>query len=92
MRKPLALGEWVERCDRCHGVNGNSTDPTIPVIASQRADWMERVLQDYRSGARKSSTMSAMSSSLSDGDVKDLAAYYTRQTARPVTYVIIPSK
>ena len=92
VRKPLALGEWVERCDRCHGVNGNSTDPTIPVIASQRADWMERVLQDYRSGARKSSTMSAMSSSLSDGDVKDLAAYYTRQTARPVTYVIIPSK
>lgn len=92
VRKPLALGEWVERCDRCHGTNGNSTDPTIPSVAAQRADWIEHVLQDYRSGTRKSPAMSAMSSSLSDSDVKDLAAYYSRQSARPVTYVIIPSK
>lgn len=92
VRKPLALGEWVERCDRCHGPNGNSTDPIIPAIAAQRTDWIERVLHDYRSGARKSNAMTAMSASLGDNDVKDLAAYYARQSARPVTYVILPSK
>jgi cytochrome c553 len=92
VRKPLALAEWVERCNRCHGANGNSTDPVIPAIAAQRADWIERVLHDYRTGARKSNAMSAMSASLSENDVKDLAAYYARQSARPVTYVIIPSK
>lgn len=92
VRKPLALGEWVERCDRCHGANGNSTDPVVPAIAAQRADWIERVLHDYRSGTRKSNAMSAMSASLGENDVKDLAAYYARQSARPVTYVIIPSK
>jgi cytochrome c553 len=92
VRKPLALGEWIERCDRCHGPNGNSTDPVIPAIAAQRADWIERVLHDYRGGTRKSNAMSAMSSSLSETDVKDVAAHYARQSARPVTYVIIPSK
>ena len=91
-RKPLALTEWVARCDRCHGVNGNSLDPTFPAIAAQRADWLELVLHAYRTGARKSNAMSAMSSSLSESDVKDLAAYYSRQTARPVIYVVIPEK
>jgi cytochrome c553 len=92
VRKPLALAEWVERCNRCHGPNGNSVDPVIPAIAAQRADWIERVLADYRTGARKSNAMSAMSASLGENDVKDLAAYYARQPARAVTYVIIPSK
>ncbi len=92
VRRPLGLAEWVDRCDRCHGVNGNTTDPTVPAIAAQRADWIELVLHLYRSGARKSTTMSAMSSSLGENDVKDLAAYYSRQAARPVIYVIIPAK
>lgn len=92
VRKPLALDEWIARCERCHGVNGNSTDPTVPAIAAQRADWLEQVLVAYRTGARKSTAMSAMSSSLSDSDVKELAAHYARQTARPVTYVVIPEK
>ena len=92
VRKPLALDEWVSRCDRCHGVNGNSTDPVVPAIAAQRADWLEQVLTAYRTGVRKSAAMSAMSSSLSEADVKDLAAHYARQSARPVTYVVIPDK
>ena len=29
VRKPLTTPQWAERCDRCHGVNGNSTDPRI---------------------------------------------------------------
>ncbi len=92
VRKPLSLEAWAERCDRCHGVNGNSTDPVVPAVAGQRADWIEQVLNDYRTGARKSSAMSAMSSSLTEAEVKDLAALYSRQTARPVTYVVIPAK
>ena len=92
VRKPLSVGEWTARCDRCHGVNGNSTDPMVPALASQRPDWLDQVLAAYRSGARKSIAMSAMSSSLSEADIKDLAAHYSRQSARPVTYVVIPAK
>ena len=29
VRKPLSLAEWTQRCDRCHGVNGNSIEPLI---------------------------------------------------------------
>jgi cytochrome c553 len=90
VRKPLSLGEWVQRCDRCHGPNGNSIEPTMPALAAQRAEWLEAVLDAYRKGARKSTAMSAMSASLSDADVRALAAHYSRQPARPVVYVLVP--
>ena len=92
VRKPLSLSEWTERCDRCHGINGNSSDPMVPAIAAQRADWLEQVLNAYRTGARKSSAMGAMTSVLSDAEVKELAAHYSRQTARAVAFVTLPAK
>jgi cytochrome c553 len=92
VRKPLTTAEWVDRCDRCHGANGNSTDPAVPALAAQRADWLETVLGNYRSGARKSTAMSAMTSGLTEGDIKDIAAYYSRQSARSVTYILLPAK
>jgi cytochrome c553 len=92
VRKPLTLAEWTQRCDRCHGPNGNSIEPLMPALAAQRAEWLEAVLDAYRKGARKSTAMSAMSASLSDADVKALAAHYSRQPARPVVYVLVPGK
>ena len=90
VRRPLTLAQWTERCDRCHGANGNSTDPLMPALAAQRADWLEQVLQAYRTGARKSTAMAAMSALMSEGDVKDLSAYYARQSARAVSYIVLP--
>jgi cytochrome c553 len=90
VRRPLTVAEWTERCDRCHGPNGNSTDPMMPRLAAQRAEWLEQVLQAYRTGARKSTAMAAMSAQMSEADVRDIAAYYARQTARAVTYVVLP--
>jgi len=90
VRRPLTLAEWTERCDRCHGPGGNSSDPLMPRLAAQRADWLEQVLHDYRTAARKSTAMAAMSALMSEDDVKALSAHYARQTARAVTYVVVP--
>lgn len=92
VRKPLTAEEWAQRCDRCHGVNGNSTDPRLPALAAQRLDYLEKVLQAYRTGARKSPQMAAMSDVLTDQDIANVAAYYTRQKARGVVFVMLPSK
>ena len=92
VRKPLTTAELAERCDRCHGVNGNSTDPRLPALAAQRVEYLERVLHAYRTGARKSPAMAAMSEILTETDVENLAAHYARQSARAFVYVILPSK
>jgi len=50
------------------------------------------VLNAYRTGARKSSAMAAMTSVLSESEAKELAAHYSRQTARAVTFITLPRK
>jgi cytochrome c553 len=92
VRKPPTTAEWAQRCDRCHGVDGNSTDPRLPALAAQRVDYLENVLHAYRTGERKSPQMAAMSNLLTEADVENLAAYYARQKARAVVYVILPTK
>jgi cytochrome c553 len=92
VRKPLSTAEWAERCDRCHGTNGNSTDPRSPALAAQRADYLNKVLHSYRTGARRSPQMAAMSAVLSEEDVDNLSAYYARQHARAFVYVIVPPR
>ena len=90
--KPLATAEWVQRCDRCHGINGNSSDVRVPAIAAQRSDYLAKSLEAYQSGARKESPMSAMSASLTPDDIAALADYYARQRARSLVYVVLPAK
>jgi cytochrome c553 len=92
VEKPLSTAEWVQRCDRCHGVNGNSADPRSPALAAQRPEYLEKALRAYQTGERKDSVMAAMSSSLTDADVQTLAAYYARQRARAFVYVFVPSR
>lgn len=92
VKKPLTTAELAQRCDRCHGVNGNSTDPRSPALAAQRADYLEQAMRAYRKGGRKSKAMAAMLDGLSDAEIERLAAHYASQRARSVVYVILPPK
>jgi cytochrome c553 len=90
--KPLSADEWAQKCDRCHGPNGNSTQPNIPALAAQRMDYLEAVLHDYQSRARRNSEMAAMSDVLSGDDIKGMAAHYSREKARAMVFVTVPGK
>ena len=92
VRKPLSTAEWVERCNRCHGVNGNSTDPRFPMLASQRVEYLQKALLDYKAQTRKSVEMHAMSGGLSEDDIDNLAAFYAHEKARAVLFVPLPAK
>lgn len=69
-------------CMGCHGIPGYSNAyPTfhVPRLGGQHAAYIEAALKAYRSGARKHPTMQAQASSLSDGDIQDIAAYLSQQ-------------
>ena len=87
---PPSVADWIERCDRCHGIGGNSSNPRYPSLASQNASYLARVIETYASGERVNSTMSAMSRPLRPADIEALAAYYASQPRKSVLYVEIP--
>jgi cytochrome c553 len=90
--KPLSPEAWANKCDRCHGLNGNSTQLNVPALAAQRADYLEAVLRDYQTHGRVNSEMAAMTEALSGDDIKAIAAHYSRQKARAVVFVTVPAK
>ena len=79
IRKPLTLGEWTARCNRCHGPNGNSTDPRFPVLAGQDEAYLAKAMALYHGGERPSDLMFAMAFLMTESDIQKLAAYYAEQ-------------
>ncbi|PZN34347.1 MAG: cytochrome c4 [Proteobacteria bacterium] len=71
-------------CVACHGVNGNSTNPVWPSLAGQHAQYVAKQLELFRDGTRTDPLMSPMATTLSDEDIRDLAAYYAAQTPAPL--------
>ena len=70
-------------CAACHGADGNSPIPTNPNLAGQHAEYLVKQLQNYKSGERKNPMMTGIAATLSDSDVRDVAAYYAGQGPRP---------
>jgi cytochrome c553 len=79
IRKPLTVAEWTARCGRCHGPEGNSTDPRFPVLAGQDQSYLAKALELYHGGERANELMSAMSFLMTRSDIGKLAAYYAQQ-------------
>jgi cytochrome c553 len=73
----------AETCAACHGSTGNSTDPAIPSIAGQPAQFISTQLYFFREGNRKNPQMAALAANLKNADLNDLAAYYSAQKAAP---------
>jgi cytochrome c553 len=90
VRKPLTTADWLERCDRCHGTDGNSADPRYAALAGQNEKYLLRVLNAYAEGERSDSMMHAMTDPLSEADIQRIAAYYASRDARSVVYFQLP--
>ena len=72
----------VQMCIGCHGIVGYQGDfPQVyhvPRIAGQDAKYITSALTAYRAGDRKHPTMRSIASSLTDQDIADIAAYYSK--------------
>jgi cytochrome c553 len=67
-----------EVCAPCHGKDGVSEQPTVPSIAGQKNDYVVLALYQFRIGHRPSEVMVPQAQPLTDNDLGNLAAYYSR--------------
>ena len=72
-------------CAGCHSVDGNSTAAANPSLAGLNSEYINKQLNDFKSGARKNAIMSGMVASLSQQDMLNLAAYFSAQQPKPGT-------
>lgn len=79
----VQAGEKINAmCIGCHGIKGyQASFPEVykvPMISGQNAKYIEAALQAYKKGDRKHPTMRGISESLTDQNMADLAAYYSK--------------
>jgi cytochrome c553 len=76
-----ALADSIETkerlCASCHGAHGLPTDPSVPIIWGQQSAYILKQLNDYRNGDRNNQIMSSIAESLSEGDLAQMAAYFS---------------
>lgn len=70
-------------CAACHGIDGNSITAEWPSLAGQHAAYVIRQLRAFQSGEREDVLMSSFAASLTEEDMRDLAAYYEAQVIIP---------
>ena len=70
-------------CAACHGEGGNSANPAVPSLAGQPAQFISTALYMFRAGQRKDPQMTPLAAGLSNADLNELAAYFSKQPAAP---------
>jgi cytochrome c553 len=73
-------------CLGCHGIpNYKNAYPnySVPKLEGQHPEYIVAALQGYRGGDRSHLTMHSQASSLSDQDMRDIAAYFSAEPLKP---------
>jgi cytochrome c553 len=77
---PVAGREKSQLCQGCHGEYGISSEPLIPKLAGQYANYIEKEIRNYQAGIRSHQIMNAMAGTIAnDQDLADIAAYFASQ-------------
>lgn len=72
----------IATCTACHGTNGKGIQPIYPNLCGQHEEYMVIQLKAFKSGERKNALMAPMVASLSEQDMRDVAAYYAKQKCK----------
>ena len=79
--KGQALSTQV--CGACHTADGSRGSPANPIIAGQHPEYLAKQLSEFKSGKRNNPVMKGFASTLSDSDMRDVAAFYAGKQAKP---------
>ena len=71
-------------CGACHGPQGVAIAPTFPNLAGQSATYIYLQLKAFKDGQRSDPVMTGQAATLSEQDMRNLAAHFAALPAKPV--------
>lgn len=83
LAKGQAISEKV--CAACHTADGSRGAPANPILAGQHAAYLVKQLTEFKEGKRKNAVMNGFAATLSDEDMRNVAAFYASKSAKPGT-------
>jgi cytochrome c553 len=80
-----AKGEKISTavCAACHSADGSRGSPANPILQGQHPEYLVKQLSDFKAGKRANPIMQGMAASLSDEDMRNVAAFYASKQPKP---------
>lgn len=66
-------------CAGCHGTNGNSAGPAMPIIAGLPAEHTKTMMKEFKSGDRPATIMDRVAKGYSDEEIDAIAKHFAKQ-------------
>jgi len=70
-------------CGACHTNDGSRGSPANPILQGQHPEYLVKQLAEFKAGKRENAVMKGFAASLSDDDMRNVAAFYAGKTAKP---------
>ena len=85
VKADLSRGEAISNgvCVACHANDGSRGSAAYPILQGQHPDYLVKQLQEFKAGKRQNAIMTGIASTLSDADMKNVAAFYGSKQAKP---------
>ena len=86
-KKGAAVAQGL--CSACHAADGNSVIPANPILAGQHSSYIKKQLHYFQvkngesKAKRENAVMLGIASGLTDEDIDNLSAYYSKQKIKP---------
>ena len=80
---PAKGAQLSATCLACHTADGSRGSPANPILQGQHPEYLVKQLNEFKSGKRKNAIMMGMVATLSEDDMKQLAAFYSAKVAKP---------
>jgi cytochrome c553 len=70
-------------CMACHTADGSRGVSANPILQGQHPAYLVKQLTEFKAGKRVNAIMNGMAATLSDEDMKNVAAFYASKQAKP---------
>lgn len=70
-------------CTACHSVDGSRGSPSQPILQGQHPEYLVKQLIEFKSGKRANAIMQGFAATLSEQDMRNVAAFYASKSAKP---------
>jgi cytochrome c553 len=81
----LAKGQAkaTEVCVACHTNDGSRGSPANPILQGQHPEYLVKQLTEFKADKRPSAVMKGFAQTLTEQDMKNVAAFYATKQAKP---------
>lgn len=81
----LAKGQAIatQVCMACHTADGSRGAPANPILQGQHPEYLVKQLTEFKAGKRANAVMQGFAATLSEEDMRNVAAFYAGKQAKP---------